>query len=318
MDEFAFIAELFAPLTAKAPGAFGLTDDAALLTPAAGEELVLTADAIVEGVHFRPEDPLELVARKALRTNLSDLAAKGAVPKAYLLTLSWPQARPLQEARAFANGLAHDQAAFDVVLLGGDTVGTPGPLTAAITAIGAVPAGGMVRRSTARSGDGLYVSGSIGDAAIGLRVLQGRFGSLSEEHQSVLATRYQLPQPRVGLATNVREHASAAIDVSDGLAADATHIARASGAALAIELERVPLSAAAKAWVSGQPDRLVALGDLVTGGDDYELLVSAPAGFEAKAPGFTRIGEVMAGEGVRFLGPDRSEVRLKKGGFTHF
>ena len=143
MDEFSLIHEVFAPLAAGAPGAFGLKDDAAVLTPAAGEELVITADAVVEGVHFLTDDPLDLVARKALRVNLSDLAAKGARPMAYLLTLSWPRGRPLEEVRRFADGLAADQRAFAITLIGGDTVATPGPLTASITAVGAVPAGGQ-------------------------------------------------------------------------------------------------------------------------------------------------------------------------------
>src|SRR5690348_4084861 len=167
------IATHFKPI-ARHPGAFGLTDDAAVFTPPKGYGLVVTADAIVGGVHFFADDPPDAVAKKALRVNLSDLAAKGARPAGFLLTLALPKSCGDDWLRAFARGLGADARTFDCPLLGGDTVYTPGPVTISITAFGTVPRGVMLRRAGARAGDRVIVTGTIGDAALGLRLRKER------------------------------------------------------------------------------------------------------------------------------------------------
>ncbi len=284
-DEFETIARLLRPL-ATAPEAFGLLDDAAAIPSRPGFDLVVTKDAIVEGVHFLPNDPLDLVARKLLRVNLSDLAAKGAVPYAYLLACAWPASVTWPQREAFARGLAEDQAAFNMTLLGGDTVATPGPLVLSATMFGWVSAGAMVRRSGARAGDLVQVSGPIGDGFLGLKA------ALGEDIDPALADHYRLPNPRLDLDLI---GATACADISDGLLADAGHIARASGVAFELDLDLMPLSDAAAAWVAAQAGRDAALLALATGGDDYQLVATAPA----VLPGFTVIGRAAEGEGVR-------------------
>jgi len=221
------IARYFRPL-ATDPGAFGLIDDAALLNHT-GDDLVLTTDAIVEGVHFLSGDPPDTIARKALRVNLSDLAAKGAVPAGFVLTLALREAKE-EWLAPFARALGEDAATFNCPVLGGDTVSTPGPLMISITAFGRVPQGKMVRRSGAKPGDRIAVTGTIGDAALGLRLLKEQAGEgLDMLSREFLIQRYRVPQPRNALAVVIREHASAAMDVSDGLAGDLAKLCAASG-----------------------------------------------------------------------------------------
>src|SRR5690242_19837048 len=224
--EFDLIARHFRPLAG--PGALDLRDDAALLTPPPGHDLVLTADAMVGGVHFLPDDPPDLIGRKLLRVNLSDLAAKGATPLGYLMTVSAPKGTPDAWFAGFAAGLAADQATFGVSLLGGDTTSTPGPLSLSLTMIGHVAHGAAVHRFGAQGGDEVWVTGTIGDGALGLAVALGRLTDAS----GYLLGRYRLPQPRIGLA--IAGIASAGMDVSDGLVQDLGHICRASGLAAAI------------------------------------------------------------------------------------
>ncbi len=262
--EFSVIARHFRPLAG--PGALDLADDAAVLTPPPGRELVLAADAIVAGVHFLPDDPADLVARKLLRTNLSDLAAMGAEPLGYLLTVSVPRGTPEAWFAAFAAGLAHDQAEFGLSLLGGDTTSTPGPVSLSLTILGTVLPGCALRRSGARPGHEIWVSGSIGDGALGLLAAQGAL----LDPDGFLADRYRLPQPRLALGARLHGIASAAMDVSDGLVQDLLHLCRAGGLGAEIVAEAVPLSAAARA--AGE-DRLATC---LTGGDDYELLLAVP------------------------------------------
>ncbi len=237
--EFSLIARHFAPLAG--PGALGLMDDAAVLVPPPGRELVLSADAMVGGVHFFPDDPADLVARKLLRVNLSDLAAKGATPLGYLVTLSAPRETPDAWFAGFASGLAADQREFGIALLGGDTTSTPGPVSLSLTIIGHVAPGMMVRRAGAHAGDGIWVTGTIGDGALGLAVAQGRL----EDPSGVLLDRYRLPRPR--LALSVSGLVSAGMDVSDGLVQDLGHLCRAAGFSAEIEARSVPLSEAARA-----------------------------------------------------------------------
>ena len=313
------IAHYFQPL-ATDPGAFGLIDDAAILK-GGNDDLVVTTDAIVEGVHFLADDPPEAIARKALRVNLSDLAAKGAAPAGFLLTLAL---RNVNDSwlTPFARALGEDARAFACPLLGGDTVSTPGPLMISITAFGRVPPGKMVRRSGAAAGDAVVVTGTIGDATLGLAALKQ--GSPAADAHQALVARYRVPQPRVGLASIVREHASAAMDVSDGLAGDLAKLCKASGVSAQIELERVPLSPEARAQLTAKATTIEAL---ISGGDDYEILCTVPEGrlsafmAAAKPAGVavTAIGVIREGAAPpRFVGPDGREVTLKRGSFSHF
>ena len=318
-DEFRLIAELFAPLAAGFPGALGLTDDAALLAAEPGSDTVVTVDAMVAGVHFLPDDPPDLIARKLVRVNLSDLAAKGAVPFAVLLAAAFPQGIDDDWLRRFAAGLAEDLAHFGVALIGGDTVATPGPLTLSLTALGRVATGRALLRSQAKVGDTIWVSGTIGDGFLGLAAARGQLTGLDEPHVAALADRYRLPRPRTGLGPALIGVAHAAMDVSDGLVQDLGHICRASAVAAVIEAERVPLSAAAHAAKSP-------LASLLTGGDDYELLFTAPS---QAAAALTRIGEaagvklspigrVVAGEGVTVVDSVGRALAMGQGGWNHF
>lgn len=296
MDEFRWI-DLLRPLAGSAE-ARGLLDDVAVVPSRPGFDLVLSKDAVVEGVHFLPDDPLDLVARKLLRVNLSDLAAKGAAPYGYLLAVAWPEGRDGVERAAFVEGLRVDQAAYGLTLLGGDTVSTPGPLTASVTILGWAPTGKVVGRGGARPGDGLYVTGVIGDGGLGLRAARGELAALGEEAVARLACRYRLPEPRTDLAQAVAAVASASADVSDGLLADAGHLADASRVAISVELDTVPLSREARAWCGGPP-HLARVAELAALGDDYEIVFTAsPEHAEAAGRIATRIGEVSAGQGV--------------------
>jgi len=317
-SEFALIAKFFAPL-ATDPGALALTDDACLLKYYAGSSLVVTTDALIEGIHFLAEDPPNLIACKALRTNLSDLAAKGATPAGYLLALALPEKIDTAFLEEFARGLGEDQKRFGISLLGGDTTATPGPLMLAITALGRVPEGRMIRRSGARPGEGVYVSGSIGDAAAGLALLQG--GQPAGRDGDFLIGRYRLPQPRLGLGAALRGVASAALDVSDGLMADLGHLAEVSQVRITVEAACIPRSAALQALWGNTPE---AIARATTAGDDYEIAFTAPSEAAALKAGkagdvaVTRIGRVEAGQGVALLGADGSEIPLKRTGYSHF
>ena len=311
--EFGLIARHFRPLAGQ--GALGLADDAAVIAPPPGRELVLTVDAMVGGVHFLPDDPPDLVARKLLRVNLSDLAAKGAAPLFYLLTVSAPRNTPDAWFGAFAAGLAQDQAEFGVTLLGGDTTSTPGPVSLSLTIIGHVAPGAAVRRAGAQPGDGIWVTGTIGDSALGLAAAQGRLSDPTGH----LLSRYRLPQPRLGLA--ISGTASAGMDVSDGLVQDLGHLCRAGGLAAEIDAARVPLSDAARA---AGPEWLTTC---LTGGDDYELLLAVPPTNEPAlqdaardaSMAVTQIGRFHAGSpGVTVRTQDGAPMPIGTGGWSHF
>ena len=321
--EFALIARHFAPLTKGAPLAFGLTDDAAMLKPRKGHTVVLTADAIVEGVHYLPDDPPDTIARKLLRVNLSDLAAKGATPRAYLLTTAFPRDVKERWIAAFARGLRQDQAHFGVHLLGGDTVATPGPATFSLTAIGEVPGAKMLRRAGARPGDLVCVSGTIGDGGFGLAELRQPHPSLADAQRRFLIARYRIPQPRTRLGPLLNGVAGAALDVSDGLIQDLGHIARQSGVAIVINAAAVPLSPAGLAITRRDP---AARHRAFNAGDDYEIAFTVPkARFKAAETAaraartrFSVIGQVTKGQGVTVLGPNGAPLDTGAGGFDHF
>lgn len=299
MDEFELIARYFAPLAAAEPGALGLTDDAAVLPLPAGRELVVTADMLVAGVHFRADDPAESLGVKVLAVNLSDLAAMGADPRAYVLALAlpagWTQAQRQDWLAGFTCGLAAMQRAFAIPLAGGDTVATPGPLALSITALGTAPPAGPMRRSGARPGDVVWVSGTIGDGALGLRVLDGRLQMAESALAEALSARYRRPQPRLALGRGLAGLAHACADVSDGLVADLAHICHASGVTATIGAERIPLSAAARIAIGRQPALMAAV---LGGGDDYELVFTAA---EADSPAVERCASA-AGTPVQAIG----------------
>ncbi|RTL50334.1 MAG: thiamine-phosphate kinase [Bradyrhizobiaceae bacterium] len=319
------IARYFRPL-ATHDGAFGLIDDAAVLSPS-GEEIVVTVDAIVEGVHFLPGDPPDTVAHKALRVNLSDLAAKGATPAGFLLTLALREKTDAWLA-PFARALGEDAVRFKCPLLGGDTVSTPGPLTISITAFGLVEPGKMVKRTGARAGDRVAVTGTIGDAVLGLDILQNGKAAAALAGDSLdrdyLVSRYHVPQPRNALAQTVRDYASAAMDISDGLAGDLTKLCAASGVSAQVEAIAVPLSAAARRVLESGA---AGLETLLAGGDDYELLCTVPeanwavfcesaqrAGIPVNA-----IGTIVEGaEPPVFTDREGRKLVLKRLSYSHF
>jgi thiamine-monophosphate kinase len=323
------IARYFRPL-AKPPGALGLVDDAAVITPPAGCDMVLTTDGIIAGVHYFPDDRPENIGRKALRMNLSDLAAKGATPLGFLLSLALPagidEAIDEKWVAAFAAGLGEDAEHYGCPLLGGDTDHTPGPTSVSISAFGAVPHGKMVLRSTAKVGDVVVVTGTIGDAALGVLLRQdenlAKRWRLSEAMSAHLQQRYLLPQPRNVLAKAVLDNANAAMDVSDGLVGDLAKLCRASGAAAEIDVARVPLSDAVRAAVAADP---TTRETAFTGGDDYEIVLTLAAeklaAFRAAAQAagvaVTEIGRVVTGEGARFI-RDGNMLTFERPSYSHF
>ena len=321
LGEFERIRRFFAPLAG--PGGLGLVDDAALVDCLPGQRLVVTADAIVAGVHYLPEDPPELVARKLLRVNLSDLAAMGARPLHYVLTTALPAELGPDWLARFAEGLAEDQRCYGIDLLGGDSVGTRGPAVLSVTAIGEVAGGQEVRRSGARPGDLVWVSGAIGDAFLGLKLLRGAYPDLSPEHRDYLVARFRVPDPRTELGPRLCGIAHAMIDVSDGLVADLGHICETSGVAAVVELGLLPVSPAARAVVESDPG---IHPQLAAAGDDYELLFAAPADATEAIVALsshlctplTRIGRIETGSGVRLVNADGRPILLEATGYRHF
>lgn len=321
--EDSLIYRFFAPLAGE--GGLGLRDDAAFLRPKVGHDLVLTADALVESVHFLPDDPPGSIARKALGVNVSDLAAKGADPLGFLLTLALPADWTEAWLADFAEGLGRAARDFSCPLLGGDTVKARGAFTLSVTALGEVPSGRMVHRMDAQAGDLVCVTGTIGDAALGLllRTSAPWAAVLSDDEQAFLADRYLHPQPRQRLAPALRTHARAAMDVSDGLAGDLAKMMQVSGVTAIIEADQVPLSAAARTVVSARPDLM---DRVLTGGDDYEILCTVPENSldifrkEADSVGvpLTVIGRVVPGNGRPVFRAQGLEKRYDVGSYSHF
>jgi len=323
--EFELIERYFAPLSADQPGALGLADDAAVLEIAAGRRLVFSLDTLIAGVHFLEDEPAETIAAKLLRVNLSDLAAMGAVPLAYGLSTALPKKVDNDWLEGFARGLAADQETFQITLVGGDTVGTPGPLTLTLAVLGTVGEGGELRRAAAEPGDTIYVSGTIGDGALGLLARRGELGTVTPEERTFLVERYRRPEPRVALGQRLVGLVHAVIDVSDGLVADLGHVCRASGVNATIDAPRLPLSAPARAALEAEP-RLI--GHILTGGDDYELLFTAPPLARAAVAALsgeagvavTAIGKISgSGKGVvRVLDASDQEFTFEQPGYRHF
>lgn len=324
-NEDDLIARYFRPLATSA-GSFELRDDAAILGEAPGD-IVVTTDAIVEGVHFFPSDPPETIARKALRVNLSDLAAKGAAPAGFVLTLALPQP-DASWLESFAGALGQDAALFQCPLLGGDTVSTPGPRMISITAFGRVKVGRMVRRLGAQAGDVVAVTGTIGDAVIGLDLLKGGPSrpalSANRAFSDQMVGRYRVPQPRIALASAIADCAHAAMDVSDGLAGDLAKLCSVSGVSARIDLAKVPLSEPARTVLAAGA---ITLEALVGGGDDYEVVCTVPAtrwpalaaAGTAAGVAVTAIGEIVAGSSPPvFLDASGRPVTLTRTSYSHF
>ena len=320
MNEFALIARYLAGMAG--PEALDLKDDAALWCPPKGRDAVISVDTIVEGVHFPTGKFDHEIAQKLLRVNISDMVAKGATPLGYFLALTLPKNLTEAALERFCAGLAQDQHEFSVKLWGGDTTRSmDNKCVLSVTMIGVVPSGKMVRRSGAHIGDAIYISGNIGDAYLGLKT-----------HNKQLDTRmyacnhwlnsYHIPKPPFPQIKCIRKHAHAALDISDGLIADAQHLADQSHVCLELDLRHVPLSDATQAWLVDQPDRDDSLVKLVTGGDDYQVLMSAPASFadhdDYAHSGFTQIGHVKSGTGVKTIGYDGKYIEISQKGYTHF
>ena len=321
--EFALIRELFAPLAKGAEGALDLRDDASLIRPHPGHDLVVTTDAIVAGIHFLTDDPPETVGRKLLRVNLSDLAAMGATPLGYMLAAILGPEHRGGWLDSFAAGLGADQAEFNITLLGGDTVATDGPTTFAVTAFGQARRDAVLRRGGAGTGDLVYVSGTIGDGCLGLMALRGELPALADDDRRALVARYRVPTPRVTLGSQLANLATAAIDVSDGLLADLGHLCSSSGRGAVIRASAIPMSEAAAALVVETPGLMPRI---LTGGDDYELLFTVPSRNQdsveqvARDVGvpIRRIGEVVKTDGVVCLADDGSAIPISPAGYAHF
>ena len=328
LGEDATIARYFAPLTTGLPGAYGLKDDAASITPPAGHDLVVTTDALIAGVHFFPDDDPADIAWKALAVNVSDLAAKAATPIAYSVALALTRSTDEAWLKAFTDGLGAAQALLGICLSGGDTTASPaGPIMISITAFGSVPAGRMVRRGGAQAGDSLFVTGTIGDGALGLFIRAGSLEStawpLTDAGRRALLSRYLRPTPRLALRDALLAHANAAMDISDGLAIDCARMCAASGISARIEAACVPLSDPARAVVGSDP---ALVETILTGGDDYEVLAAIRAGEEdafihaAMVAGVdvSRIGVLEAvGDGLSIIGPNGAKMMLSRLGYDH-
>ncbi|HEX4194394.1 MAG TPA: thiamine-phosphate kinase [Stellaceae bacterium] len=322
LGEFERIARFFAPLAG--PGALNLTDDVALIDGPAGEQYALTTDTIIEGVDYFPDDPPFQVAQKLLRVNLSDIAAKGATPFGYLLTTALPRSHGEAWLDQFTQGLAADQKEFGVMLLGGDSSGTPGPPTLSVALIGRVKSGKAILRSGAREGDIVYVSGTLGDAALGLAIRKGELGvPLEPDDKDYLLDRYLLPQPRVTLGRKLVGIASAMVDISDGFLADLGHLCTASKLAARIPAHKLPVSAAARTAIASNPKFNSAV---IAGGDDYELLFTAApqrawdvgAAMQDSGVAVMALGSMEKGEGAVVLGPGGKPIKVKQKGYAHF
>lgn len=315
-DEFDLIHKFFAPLSTKAPGARGLLDDAASLSPSDGYELVVTMDTIVAGVHYLANETPENIVAKLMGSNLSDIAAMGARPLGFTLSCGWGTDVEIIEIEAFASAMSDWVNDYAFPLLGGDTVKTPDTSVFTLTAFGETPLGKSISRSGAQVGDNVYASGTIGDGALGLLAAQGRLPQLSSTHQTFLANRYRVPRPRISLGQSLVGIATACIDISDGLIQDAGHIARTSGVYVELEWDKMPLSDASKAALESNPNMM---STILTGGDDYELLFTGRDLPKRSNTGVTKIGKIVQGApGVNVLDTQGNLVEVNKTGYNHF
>ncbi len=325
MDEINLIQTLLAPLAG--PEGLGLQDDAALFRPEPGQDLVFTKDTLVEGVHFPKGQFGRDVAEKLIRVNLSDLAAKGAQPKGYLLSLALRHEVDNPTLTAFAHALGNLQQIFDFTLFGGDTVSTEGPIVVSATFVGQVPSGKMVRRNGARPGDDVWISGFIGDGFLGLKtVLADTDLVASQEAKSYWLEAYWRPKPRIIMRQMLMAYASAATDVSDGLISDLNHICLSSRIGMKIQSEQIPFSPPTTDWLGRQLDEETALVELITAGDDYEVAFTAPPEYQPNLEALSRdlglrlarIGQCLPGSHVTLVNSSGREIPTGTGGYVHF
>lgn len=328
--EEAIIQSFLAPLAASYPGAYGLKDDCAAFSPSPGHDLVVKTDPVAEGVHFFADDRPEDIGWKALAVNVSDLAAKAAVPRAYLMALSFPEAPTRDWMRGFAEGLADAQAAFGMHLIGGDTDKRPGPITISITVFGEVTAGRMVRRATAKAGDSIYVTGVLGAGATGLALRQrpdlATAWGLTETASAAVLGAYLRPQPRLAIRDSLLMHASAAMDLSDGLAKDLGRMCKASGCGAHVRARDIPLAEATRRAIARDTGRWT---DAIASGDDYEILAAVPpereTAFASMADaagggrfGVTRIGTFTTTLDMQIEAVDGTSFNFSRAGWDHF
>jgi len=319
MNEFNLIKKYFSPLSSGVSGAFGLTDDASVLCPTAGKEIIITKDAITESVHFMPDANASEIAWKLLRVNLSDIAAMGGEAKYYLIAAMLPKSIKERWIREFATTLRKEQDLFGVSLIGGDTVVHNGPISLSLTMIGEVKKGKAVRRTMAKAGDLVFVSGTIGDAALGLAALKGKLEFLSKKDRNSLINRYKKPEPRMDLGRKLPFLASAAIDISDGLLADAGHMS----VGMVLEQNKIPLSPAAAKAVSVDKNLF---NTICSGGDDYEILFTVSPEKEKEVNmlsiglplRLTKIGVVNNPSKIRIIDEKGKEIKFSKTGYQHF
>ena len=318
-DEFSLISTYFSSCGVfEADTLLGVGDDCALVMPPAGEVLAVTTDTLLEGVHFPADSPPELIAQRALCVNLSDMAAMGAKPRWFQLALTIPNADPPWLA-AFSAGLNEIACRWGCALVGGDT--TRGPLTITITLMGSIPANTALKRSGAKAGDGVYVSGFLGDGAAGLATVLGEL-SVDEESAAYLQARFWQPEPRVSVGQRIRNFASSAIDISDGLLADLGHITECSGVGACVDVDQIPLSPALRHATSFEKARRWAM----TGGDDYELCFTVPLqnqalcqqAIDAGLLEATLIGTIVDGSGVCCIDGDGTPLDYSETGYKHF
>ena len=323
LGEFEIIKTYFSPLSRSEKGAFNLTDDAAVIEIPDGKSMVVTTDTLVEGVHFLSEDLPKNIAKKLLRVSLSDLAAMGSVPAYYNLSIATKLGTTSEWFKAFSEGLLADQIQFGVTLIGGDTVATSGPLTLSLTAMGFVKKGKAISRSGAKLGDDIWVSGLIGDAALGLMAAKGKLISISEENKNYLISRYTLPIPQTLLGPKLSGHVNSAIDVSDGLIGDLDHICETSKLGANIQITDIPISRAASIIVTEKPHYL----DLIlSGGDDFELLFTADKSFRTVAKSLTKmldvsltkIGVMVSRRSIEIFDENGNKYFIQNNGYTHF
>ncbi len=324
--EFDLIKSYFAPLTSNYPEAYDLRNDAALISEDPDKSTVVTMDTLVEGIHFFSSDPAEDIAKKSLRVNLSDLAAMGAKPTGYTLSISYNTSVSVEWVQAFTKGLAADQKIFKCHLIGGDTVSTPGPLTIALTCFGSVPRNKCLHRTTGLEDDDIWVSGTIGDSAAGLKLLNKEIKIDNPDIESFLVDRYRVPQPRtsLGIALLERGISQTALDISDGLLADINHIAKGSNLQARIFSSDIPLSNAFQGVFQDTPDHGIQIA--ATGGDDYEILFTAKSKNEYQIielskelnVSITRIGTLVQGKNTLLLDKKNKEIPVVKSGWQHF
>lgn len=323
LSEFDRIDRYLKPLAAETKGALNLSDDGAVLDLPVDTRMVVTTDTMVEGIHWLAHQSPRSVAQKLLRVNLSDLAAMGAAPWVYTLNTALASQHSTDWLRDFADGLMDDQRRFEIGLAGGDSVSTAGPAVVTVTAIGLLPEGSAgLLRSTAQAGDDVFVTGTIGDAVLGLKAMTTGLDGCPDDVRASLIDRFERPTPRLDIGVALRDTPGigACLDVSDGLLGDLGHIARQSNVGIDIEIDQIPISSAAHAAIAAG---LVTRPEIINGGDDYELVFTArnqravPGAEERPAIPATRIGVVSAGSGVRLLAADGGLLPVS-GSWNHF